>query len=539
MLRDRDADDVWLGLASHVARHGCWPDALTQRQAALLAAGADAVAWDLAFPEVFPDGFSVVLGNPPWDVVLPNTKDFVADYDPAMLDARTPSGTGCDRTARFWRDRPSPLRSSAYRDGFDRLKRIARGCTGISGSRPADSTTAGNLDLFRLFAERNMELIAADGAIGVLMPSAFHANEGTTGIRRLYLKDDRSKLVPVIRKSPPHLRHRQPLQVRPDCGPPPRSDAVVALRVLSGSHRGHRRSRQDHDLRHGISGHGPAAPVWRRWNCVATLTCGLPKRCSHGRNGLGAWCADRHIRFGCDLHMTADAGCFQPAGTGESILHEGKTFHQYTDSLGHRSRATAWRQKRCKPAIAEATRHYRLAFRDIARSNDERTMIACIAPPGVGVSVTPRPWRKRRGTRSIADALVLCALFNSFPFDWLVRQKAATHLSLYILHALPVPRFSKAEDRFLAQTALRCPEPRWLCRLVAGSALAADKPRYRSAGSCAPPSTRSWRGRMGWTGINMSTCLEVSAIAPNLQHHRFVSRRSICSAQSLEASVRR
>ena len=106
-----------------------------------------------------------------------------------------------------------------------------------------------------------------------------------------------------------------------------------------------------------------------------------------------------------------------------------------------------------KPAITEASRHYRLAFRDIARSNDERTMIACIAPPGVvfghTATVEKSPW-----ARTNADALVLCALFNSFPFDWLVRQKAATHLSLYILDALPVPRFSEAACRFLAHAAL-------------------------------------------------------------------------------------
>ena len=94
MLHDRDADDVWLELAAHVAETGVWPDALTQRQAALLAAGADSLAWDLTFPEVFPGGFSVVLGNPPWDVVLPNTKDFVADFDPPcwMPDPRRADG---------------------------------------------------------------------------------------------------------------------------------------------------------------------------------------------------------------------------------------------------------------------------------------------------------------------------------------------------------------------------------------------------------------------------------------------------------------
>ena len=52
--------------------------------------------------------------------------------------------------------------------------------------------------------------------------------------------------------------------------------------------------------------------------------------------GTGA--RDRGIRFGCDLHMTADAGMFQPAGVGDLILHEGKTFHQYTDGGTHAPR---------------------------------------------------------------------------------------------------------------------------------------------------------------------------------------------------------
>ena len=59
-----------------MAETGHWPDVLTARQAVLLEAGVHAVAWDLEFPEIFPTGFSVVLGNPPWDVVQHNTKDF-------------------------------------------------------------------------------------------------------------------------------------------------------------------------------------------------------------------------------------------------------------------------------------------------------------------------------------------------------------------------------------------------------------------------------------------------------------------------------
>lgn len=124
MLRQRDGDDVWLGLAAHVAESGEWPERLSERQAALLAAGAESVAWDLVFPEVFPGGFSVVLGNPPWDVVLPNTKDFVADFDPSVLQARTRKERAGIEQAVL--SRPGvAVAFDAYRAGFDRLKRVA------------------------------------------------------------------------------------------------------------------------------------------------------------------------------------------------------------------------------------------------------------------------------------------------------------------------------------------------------------------------------------------------------------------------------
>ena len=37
--------------------------------------------------------------------------------------------------------------------------------------------------------ERNSQLLDQKGMTGVVVPSAFHANEGATGIRRLYLEE--------------------------------------------------------------------------------------------------------------------------------------------------------------------------------------------------------------------------------------------------------------------------------------------------------------------------------------------------------------
>jgi hypothetical protein len=447
MLRDRDGDDVWLAMAAHVANTGMWPEVLTERQAVLLAAGADAVAWDLIFPEVFPAGFSVVLGNPPWDVVLPNTKDFVADYDPSVLDARTRAQRAVIEQAVLARPGVAAAFES-YRAGFEQMKRIA---ARLYRHQRAHGTS-GNLDLFRLFAERNMELATADGSIGVLMPSAFHANEGTTGVRLLYLQEanlswclsfeNRRRIFDI------DSRFKFDLIVAHRPGPTQSWRGGFYLDRIDDAADPAKIMTYDMAFLNKTGGAG-LTPLELRGNAglkVAETFFAQLER-------LKEWCADRHIRFGCDLHMTADAGTFQPANAGGLILHEGKTFHQYTDSWDSKPRYSV-AVVSLKPATAEASRHHRLVFRDIARSNDERTMIACIAPPGVvfghTATVEKAPW-----ARETADALILCALFNSFPFDWLVRLKAATHLSLYLLEALPVPCFSAATGRFLAHGAQR------------------------------------------------------------------------------------
>ena len=454
MTRERDADDVWLHLAGLVAETGHWPDVLTARQAVLLEAGVHAVAWDLEFPEIFPTGFSVVLGNPPWDVVQHNTKDFVAAIDPSLLTAVT-SAQRAPITQGVLAQPGVAAAFQAYRTGFERQKRLAaRLYLHQRVSIVAGHSTAGNLDLFRLFAERAIQLVAADGAIGVLMPSAFHANEGTTGIRRLYFRetdvvwclsfenrrrifdiDSRFKFDLIVARRPGptrSLRCAFYLDGIEQVTDEPRV-MIYSMPFLEAS------------------GGANLTPLELRGQTELKIAEQL---FAHSLR-LGAWCDARGIRLGRDLHMTDDAEAFRSIAGGGIVLHEGKTFHQYTDRWDTAPRYSVTPEAlRSKPTVADAARYYRLAFRDIARSNDERTMIAFVAPPGVvfghTATVEKSPW-----SRCNADALVMCALFNSFTFDWLVRQKAATHLSLYLLEALPVPRLREVARRFLAHGALR------------------------------------------------------------------------------------
>ena len=78
-----------------------------------------------------------------------------------------------------------------YQLGFEQQHRVVDRLYQHQTLGARDAPTGGKLDSFRVFAERMMQLAGPAGAIGMLVPSAFHANEGATGIRRLYLRATR------------------------------------------------------------------------------------------------------------------------------------------------------------------------------------------------------------------------------------------------------------------------------------------------------------------------------------------------------------
>ena len=50
---------------------------------------------------------------------------------------------------------------------------------------------------------------------------------------------------------------------------------------------------------------------------------------------------------------------------------------------------------------------------------------------------------------------MLVSVMNSFPFDWMIRQKVGVHVSIYILSELPLPMLVAGADTFLAHGCLR------------------------------------------------------------------------------------
>ena len=85
-----------------------------------------------------------------------------------------------------------------------------------------------------------------------------------------------------------------------------------------------------------------------------------------------------------------------------------------------------------------------IAFRDIARSTDARTMIACLMPNYVALN-NKSPCLV--STLALSKKLNLLAILNSLTFDYATRQKiTATNLNFFIVKQLPMLRPEQIDE---------------------------------------------------------------------------------------------
>jgi hypothetical protein len=80
----------------------------------------------------------------------------------------------------------------------------------------------------------------------------------------------------------------------------------------------------------------------------------------------------------------------------------------------------------------------RIAFRDIARRTDTRTVLAALVPPDTFLADTAPYLLWPSGDES--DEAYLLGVMCTIPFDWYARRFVETHLNYHILNAMPVPR---------------------------------------------------------------------------------------------------
>lgn len=441
-------------------------------------AKSSVLAYDLVFPEVFypggaPEragGFDAVLGNPPWDSIQFKSNEFFASFDLGILEVGT-KRERAERQARLLSDSTVNRFYEEHKEDFERQKRNHDRLYRYQKIVIDGDLCGRQLDLFRIFMERNAQLVAPRGITGVLVPSAFHANEGATGIRRLYIEelalkycfsfenrrkyfdiDSRFKFAAVVAR-----RERKALE---------KIDCAFYLNDAEWLFNNRRRALSyTRSFLKMTGGEYLAFPEPRTHQHLAIIQqlfdTSRPMAEWLSRHGLAPNTSELPM-LGKEIFLRAPKGdarlpriASHLVAEGLLPLHEGKTFHQYSDLWGSPPRYVV----RLSGLISRVrwytlAQNYRFGYRAISASTNERTGIACIMPPPT-VSTRKVASDVAAGLHPNWPSLGLVAIFNSFTFDFLLRSMVQTDVSLFIVKRVPVPTLTQIENTFISHASLR------------------------------------------------------------------------------------
>jgi hypothetical protein len=114
-----------------------------------------------------------------------------------------------------------------------------------------------------------------------------------------------------------------------------------------------------------------------------------------------------------------------------------------------------------REAVARTVGRARVAFRDVSRATDSRTVRACLVPPECFL-LNSAPYLTFVEADARTEATCL-ALMSSLAFDWQARRFVETHVNFFILEGLRLPTLDDATFEALAHAAARlsCPDERF------------------------------------------------------------------------------
>lgn len=469
-----------------------------------LAGEAQAFHWPLEFPDVMAaGGFDVVLGNPPWERIKLQEQEFFASRDSEI--AQAPNAAARGRLIAKLRDAPPDSRQRALYEEFEAAKRSAEASStfaridGDDGGRFALSGR-GDVNTYALFAELFANLPSPRGRAGVIVPTGI-ATDATTApffaslmlnLRLFSLHDFQTGLGYFDRIG--HARFKFCLLTIGRAGAA--ADAVdfsFFSRTLDEFLDRRRHFRLGRESIARINPNTLTAPIFRT-SFDAELTAKMYGNAEilirdDSKLSRSEWSPNyiRLIHFGDhkdELVTAAQASDQGFSRDGAYWIKESEkllpvweskltnaydlryaSFNEGGDDVRSLSQSEKssdeqnfryWVSERSFDSIIEKYNFYKpwlLAYRDVARSTDERSVIALAIPREPASIKLPI-----LGWNQAAPGHLLLANFNSLPFDFIARQKlGGISLSFFILKQLPViplRNYSPSAISFLSRRVL-------------------------------------------------------------------------------------
>ena len=453
--------------------------------------------WHLAFPDVFvlPEGndtadndqtgwnrgFDVVLGNPPWERIKFQDKEWFTTREPKIADAKTP------------KERKKLIQQLEVGDPklFAEYTNAARDADGeanlIRQSGRYPLCGRGSINLFAVFAEGMTQTNSNSGRVGCIVQSDIATSESCKQFFQHVM--DRKTLVsffdfvntegifPGIHRTHPHFCLLT-LRGREDSTPAVFSFWNTQSAHIQDESRKYFLSKDEIKL---VNPNNLTCPVFRSRRdaelCISMYR-NVPALRNEGTDEEFGW-DPFYLRIVDYSDHADDLVLTNEERNGESDkefvpVFESKLFHSYDQRYATYLEADKVQQfaieTKKDPFVSATTKflfptqmfegilgkyHYErpwtLAIRELTNSTNERTTIACVLPRVPSFRNTTVVL----GTRCKDSPVCLAAQLNSFVFDFIARQSVSgTHLSFTLLKQLPCLTPSRYASKLFEEQGL-------------------------------------------------------------------------------------
>ncbi|MDN4186168.1 MAG: hypothetical protein QY871_03720 [Dehalococcoides mccartyi] len=422
--------------------------------------------WPLEFPDVFGPGtlggFSAAVGNPPWDKVKPNSQEFFSIYIP---DFRSFNSNKANNEAE-----KLMISNPGIREKWDNI------CTLFDNEiiyfhQPAAyrALGTGDINTFKLFCEQYLELLIHNGKMGMVIPSAIYIDRGCQEIRTLLFENSQIDFLYCFENRKAIFNIHRSFKF-----------------ILFGSEKGRPTDRfkcafMKHDPEEldkiditAIS--VPLSTIRDSSPSLSVLEYKIQKDvsiCSHlfthpSINKQAGMLKD--IFFSDEIHLTkaSKAGIVSEVDTGGRVVWEGKMINIFDSYF---SQPSMWISESLGKEFMAGKespgnrrfwfQNYRLSYRRVAASTNERTILTNVIPKGVfssyslyNVLVNSGKKRAFYDVPSLPAQIYLLGIMSSFVFDYVARLKFSINLVPSEVCEIPVPDKS-ISDTFVGDMIAR------------------------------------------------------------------------------------
>lgn len=433
-----------------------------------LARELEALHFPIAFPEVFlrnRPGFDCILGNPPWEEVTVEELGFFNLRHPGMKSL--PQSEQKREVKKLRAARPDLVAE------YDSALLEAESMRGVLLAGPYPGMGTGDPDLYKAFCWRFWQLTRTDGRFGVVLPRSALSAAGCAEWRLEILDHGTFDDVTMMLNNNQWFFEDVHPQYTIGLVTVRKGDQHVGNVCLRGPFR----SLADYHAHNSLAAVVFPADEFKTWSAGASFplipsaSAALVFRKIRSHPRLDTPDKGWTCRPTTEFHATNDKHYFDldPSDTdGLWPVYKGASFNLWEPDTGV---YYAWADPDVVVPVLQAKRESsatrakspfggfsreviedpstlpcqapRIAFRDIARATDTRTVIACLVYPQI-VMTNKAPYLLLPGADERDEAYLLGVL-SSIPLDWYARRVIEISVNFHLLNAFPVPRPARGD----------------------------------------------------------------------------------------------